>query len=150
MPSKAKHYDVCQEQTLENYNTLFNNNITSNLSEKFDENIIETSVKLCTCSKRKLSDNHFHAVKFNVSNHNKLLEELHLSNLSLESMCNDGLVYIHDLVLVFLKYVSQFDQILCNRYHLSKKQANRFVKIMNKWWEKHQAEFININDNVIS
>jgi hypothetical protein len=122
LPSEAKPYDICQEQILENYNINISN--SSSKSNEIDENI-----KFCTCSKRKLSDNDF-------SNQDKLLEELHLSQRSLQSMHNDGLFYIHDLVIVFLRNISQFNQILLKRYCLSKKQVNLFVKIMNKWWKK--------------
>jgi hypothetical protein len=139
MPSKATHYDVCQEQTFENYNTLFKSD-----RKLSDENRIETAVQLCTCSKRKLSDNHFPIVKVTLSNQDRLLEKLYLSKRSLQSMHNDGLFYIHDLVLVYLKNISQFHQILLEHYHLPKNQADLFVNIMNKWWEKYQTEFINI------
>jgi hypothetical protein len=65
-------------------------------------------------------------------------------------MHNDGLFYIHDLLLVYLKNISQFHQILLEHYHLSKNQADLFVKIMNKWWEKYQTEFINIKNEILS
>ncbi|CAF2619056.1 unnamed protein product [Rotaria sp. Silwood2] len=170
IPTQAKHYDICQEQILDNYNTLINYNINiSSSSSKLneitkidnydvlsksnrklsDENIIETNVKLCTCSKRKLSDIHISMLKFAFSNQDKLLKELHLSKRSLQSMYNDGLFYVHDLVLVFLRNISQFDQILLKHYYLSRKQANLFVKIMNKWWKKHQRKFININEKLL-
>ncbi|CAF3628022.1 unnamed protein product [Rotaria sordida] len=167
IPTQAKHYDICQEQILDNYNTLINSNINifnsssklkdrikldnydilSKSNRKFsNENITETNIKLCTCSKRKLSDIHISMLKFALSNQDKLLKELHLSKRSLQSMYNDGLYYVHDLVLVFIRNISQFYQILLKHYYLSKKQANLFVKIMNKWWKKHQTKFIDINE----
>jgi hypothetical protein len=158
IPSEAKHYNICEEQTLENYNTFINYNMNScNLSTKSeetiklnnhnslskskkklsDENITETNIKICTCSKRKLSDDQ-----------GRLLEELHLSKRSLQSMYNDGLFYIHDLVLVFLRNIPQFDRILVKHYYVSKKQANLYVKVMQKWWEKHRKEFIDLNEKL--
>jgi hypothetical protein len=103
-----------------------------------DENLTETEIKFCRCPKGKLSDDQ-----------GRLLEELHLSKRSLQSMYNDGLFYIHDLVLVFLRNNSQFDRILVKYYHVSKKQANLYVKVMQKWREKHQTEFIDINEKLL-
>lgn len=107
-----------------------------------DKTITETNTRICTCSNRKLSDNHFSKNKFTLSDQGRLLEELHLSPQSLQSMHNDGLFYIHDLVLVFLRNISQFYQILIKHYHVSKRQANSFVKILKKWWKKHQKIII--------
>ncbi|CAF3424264.1 unnamed protein product [Rotaria sp. Silwood1] len=170
IPTQAKHYDICQEQISDSYNTLINYTInalnsSSKLKEitkldnddtlsksnrKFsDENITKKNVKLCTCSKRKLSDIHISMLKFAFSNQDKLLKELHLSKQSLQSMYNDGLFYVHDLVLIFLRNISQFYQILVKRYYLTKKQANLFVKIMNKWWKKHRTKFIDTNEKLL-
>jgi hypothetical protein len=139
LPSEAKQYDICQEQIFEDYsvNSLSKLNEINRFDRKLlDEDITKPEIKLCTCSKRKLSDNDFCTINFAFSNQDKLLEELHLSKRSLQSMHDDGLFYIHDLVLVFLKNISQFDQVLSQRYYLSKKQTNIFVKVMNKWWKK--------------
>jgi hypothetical protein len=125
-------------------------NSSAKSNKKFvDENITyETNMKFCICSKRKLSDNHFSMNTFAFTNQCRLLEELHLSKRSLQSMSNDGLFYVHDLVLVFLRNISQFYQILVKHYYVSKKQANLYVKIMQQWWKKHQKEFFNINEKL--
>jgi hypothetical protein len=103
-----------------------------------DETLAETNTKLCTCSKRNLSDIDFPRNKFAFADQGRLLEELHLSPQSLQSMYNDGLVYIRDLVLVFLRNIPQFYQILVKHYYVPKRQANLFVKILQKWWKKQQ------------
>ena len=148
LPSEVKLYNICQEQIPENYNTFITSHpdlLSNDHRNLLNESITETDVKLCTCSKRKLSDNHFPIENIVCSNQDKLLEELHLSNRSLQSMHNDGLFYIHDLVLLFLRHTSQFHQILSKTYYVPQKRANLFVKTMNKWWKKHRTKFNDIN-----
>jgi hypothetical protein len=114
------------------------NSLPKSNRKLLDENLTETEIKFCRCPKRKLSDDR-----------GRLLEELHLSKRSIQPMYNDGLFYIHDLVLVFLRNSSQFDQILVKHYCVSKKQANLYVKVMQKWRDKHQTEFIDINEKLL-
>ncbi|CAF0731118.1 unnamed protein product [Adineta steineri] len=152
LPSKAKHYDICQEHLLENDYMLFNSESnTCNSSFKSNRKLSnETNNKFYTSLKRKLSNNSCcSTVKYNSFNQDKLFEELHLSKHSLQSMYNDGLFYIHDLTFIFLKNMSEFNQILITRYHLSKEQANLFVQVMNKWWEKYRTEFIEIDKQLL-
>ncbi len=141
VPSEGKHFDICQEQTLENYNMNSSNSsiyLEDSNEKLFDknENIGETNIKVCTCFKRKLSDTNFSMNQSTFSDEDRLLEELYLSSRSLQLMHNDGLFYIHDLVSVFLQNTPQFYQILVKHYHVSKKLANLITKIMQKWWKQ--------------
>ncbi|CAF1064116.1 unnamed protein product [Rotaria magnacalcarata] len=161
IPTQAKIYDLCQEQTLENDDTFMNLNmnifncssqlnnpdILSRSNKRFsDENMTKTNLKYCTCSKQNLPENDFSMLKFTLPNQDKSLKELHVSKRSLQLMHNDNLFYVRDLVLVFRRNISQFYEILLKRYYLSKTQAKLFVKIMNNWWKKHQTKFIALNE----
>lgn len=79
-------------------------------------------------------ENHFPIKRFALCNENRGLEELCFSSQSLQSMFNDGLLYIHDLVNIFLQNPSQFHRILVKRYHVPAKQAILTSQIMQHWW----------------
>ncbi|CAF3432131.1 unnamed protein product [Rotaria socialis] len=161
IPTRAKIYDLCQEQTLDNYDTFMDLNmnifncssqlndldILSRSNKRFsDENMTKTNLKYCTCSKQSLPENDFSMLKFTLPHQDKSLKELHVSKRSLQLMHNDNLFYVRDLVLVFRRNISQFYEILLKRYYLSKTQAKLLVKIMNNWWKKHQTKFIALHE----
>ena len=154
-PTNATYYNLNQEQLLGNHITLINNDISvvnsspkleemaelndrnscSKSNRKYsDETVTKMNVKLCTCSKRKLSDIYMPTPQLDSSSENKLFEEFHVSNSSLQLMDSEDLFYTHDLAL---RNASQFYQILSEHYHLSKNQINLFADVMNNWWEKH-------------
>lgn len=160
VPTEAKYYNLCQDETVENYNTWINDYTTisnasfssnnydtlSRFTRKLsDENLLERNVKFCTCSKRNLLKIDSNIFKFGFVSQDKLLKELHLPKRSLQKMYNDGLFYIRDLALVLLRNSSQFYKILIKRYYLSKNEANILVRVIHQWLKEHRQKFINVN-----
>ena len=132
LPSQVRCFDMCRE----------NMDITPPASARHnnpsltDEGIDRTDVKLCTCSKRQRCEN-------DASVMNRL-EALSLSKRSLQSMHDDGLVYIRDLVSIFLHGTSQFEQLLRERYHLPAKQARLFFQVLDRRWIQYQLNYVNM------
>ena len=122
VPGEGKHDDTCQDQT----------NSDSSVGQ---EGFIQCDD---SCSKRKLCENDLSMKRFNFSNERRGLEELYFSPQSLQLMLNDGLIYIDDLVKVFLVNPSEFHRILAKRYHVQVKQAILTSKIIEQWWENIQ------------
>lgn len=76
-------------------------------------------------------DDHFSMKQVN---ERRRLEEIDFSFQSLRLMLNDDLIYIDDLIKVFLSNPSEFHRILINRYHIPIKQAILTSKIIEQWW----------------
>jgi hypothetical protein len=65
-------------------------------------------------------------------------------------MYDDDHFYVDDLVLVFLRNVPQFYQILVQHYWVSKKTSQFMCKSHTKMVEKlHQKGFIDMNKNLL-
>ncbi|CAF0731271.1 unnamed protein product [Didymodactylos carnosus] len=76
----------------------------------------------------------------------KPIEILILPKNSVRLMNNDGLLYVHELVLLFLQNMNKFQQTLICRYHIQMNMAKSFNQIMKSWWSRYQIDICSILD----